>query len=171
MAAPQPQDRMFPRWLMALLGVLIVGYLLYVLRGVLTPIFFAFLIAYMLDPLVDRFEAIRIPRALGIVLLLTLVLGTISVFMLLALPSIIRDIAAFAQELPAKVERFALQVQPYFEYYGIPIPHSLDEGLTQLLKQWPTERVQPLRPIQRDVRDVVSHFVDDVFVIRHSYLP
>ena len=52
------------------------GWLLYTLRGVLAPVFFAFLIAYMLDPLVDRVEESRllrgkpIARAVGIAVLL-----------------------------------------------------------------------------------------------------
>ena len=39
--------------------------LAYVLRGVLVPLFFAFLLAYALDPFVDWLEARKVPRALG----------------------------------------------------------------------------------------------------------
>ena len=48
-----------PRWIFWL-GVSVgAAWLLYALRGVLAPVFFAFLIAYMLDPLVDRIAAGR----------------------------------------------------------------------------------------------------------------
>ena len=69
------RDRM-PRWIFWL-GVSVgAAWLLYALRGVLAPVFFAFLIAYMLDPLVDRIETSRllrnkpIARAVGIAVLL-----------------------------------------------------------------------------------------------------
>ena len=39
--------------------------LAYLLRGVLVPLFFAFLLAYALDPFVDWLEARRIPRTLA----------------------------------------------------------------------------------------------------------
>ena len=43
-----------PRWVLWLSLTIASAWLLYTLRGVLAPVFFAFLIAYMLDPLVDR---------------------------------------------------------------------------------------------------------------------
>lgn len=46
--------------------------LLYLTRRVLTPFFIAFALAYLLDPLVDRLEALKIPRTLGIILLMAL---------------------------------------------------------------------------------------------------
>ena len=65
-----------PRWVLWLGVSVATGWLLYTLRGVLAPVFFAFLIAYMLDPLVDRVEESRllrgkpIARAVGIAVLL-----------------------------------------------------------------------------------------------------
>ncbi len=65
-----------PRWVLWL-GLAVAGaWLLYTLRGVLAPVFFAFLIAYMLDPLVDRIEQSRLlkgrsyGRAVGIAVIL-----------------------------------------------------------------------------------------------------
>src|SRR5262249_38730101 len=37
----------------------------YTLRGVLVPLFFAFLLAYALDPVVDRLERLHVPRSVG----------------------------------------------------------------------------------------------------------
>ncbi len=57
---------MLPREFYIVLGVVATGYLLYWLRSVLTPLFLAFSIAYVLDPVIDRFEAWNIPRPAGI---------------------------------------------------------------------------------------------------------
>ena len=70
----------------ALLGILLLGLLCYILSPVLTPLFFAFLAAYVLDPVVDFFERRRIPRGVtiavfavvGLVLLVTVPLFLIS---------------------------------------------------------------------------------------------
>ena len=72
-----------PRWVLWLGVSVAIGWLLYTLRGVLAPVFFAFLIAYMLDPLVDRIEESRllrgrpIARAVGIAVLLGSSLDTL----------------------------------------------------------------------------------------------
>ena len=69
------RDRL-PRWVLWLSLTIASAWLLYTLRGVLAPVFFAFLIAYMLDPLVDRIEQSRLlrersyGRAVGIAVIL-----------------------------------------------------------------------------------------------------
>lgn len=120
-------------WIAAGLTVLI-G-LVWALRSVLTPLFFAFLIAYVLDPVVDRLEAWRIPRALAIVILLLVVLSVIGLFLGLALPGIVRDIVVFVGELPRWLARTLGSYEPFLHAHGIAVPHSVDEALTQLEQQ------------------------------------
>ncbi len=124
--------RLFPRWVVALAAMLGVGLVLWALRGVLTPVFFAFLIAYMLDPVVDRLERRGLPRAAAIVVLLTAVLGALGLFGLLAIPAIARDLSRFASELPGALERLVLRLEPQLVALGVPVPHSLGEAFAQL---------------------------------------
>jgi predicted PurR-regulated permease PerM len=126
------QDRIFPRWLIALAGTALVGILLYVLRGALTPVFLAFLIAYMLDPVVDRFEARGYPRAVGIGVMLTVVLGAVTLFLALAVPGIVADIAAFFHELPETIESGRAKLAPILAEYGIDMPDSLSGVMEQM---------------------------------------
>ena len=123
-------DRIFPRWVVVLFVLALVGLLLWGLRAVLTPVFFAFLIAYMLDPLVDRFEERKIPRAVGIAVLLTVVLGALGLFLLLALPSVIRDTVEFTRELPSQIAALEARFEPMAAEYGIELPHSLSDAVT-----------------------------------------
>ncbi len=125
-------DRIFPRWVVALFVLALVGLLVYGLRGVLTPVFFAFLIAYMLDPVVDRFEARKIPRSVGIAVLLTAVLGALTVFFFLAVPGIVRDTGAFISELPATVRGLETRIAPYLAEYGVELPTTMSEAVTQV---------------------------------------
>lgn len=120
-----------PRWIWPLAGAALAIYLVYVLQDVLTPIFFAFLIAYMLDPVVDRLEAWHIPRALAIVLLLVVVLGVIVLFVVLVLPGVVRDIAAFVTDLPEQIAKLWEKIEPWLTQQGVQVPHSWQEAMTQ----------------------------------------
>lgn len=117
-------------WLIA--GILAFGLLLHGLRAVLTPIFLAFLIAYVLDPIVDRLERWRIPRALGIILVLATVLGASILFFALVVPAIVSDVASFARELPGRLTSGLARVEPILQRYGIQVPHTAAEAAQAL---------------------------------------
>jgi len=108
-----------------------VGALLHALRGVLTPVFAAFLIAYLLSPLVDRLEARKIPRALAILLLLAVLLGAIGLVLVLVLPGVVRDLAGFVRDLPRYTAEALARAEPWLARYGVRVPHSFNEALTQ----------------------------------------
>ncbi|MEM9194885.1 MAG: AI-2E family transporter, partial [Myxococcota bacterium] len=123
---------MFPRWLVAIVITAAVGYLLYLLRSVLTPVFFAFLIAYLLDPIVDRFERLKLPRAAGIVIVLTSAFIAVGLFLLVTVPGVISDINEFAETLPPKLERLRQQIAPVLASLGIEPSASLSDIIAQL---------------------------------------
>ncbi|MGC4088613.1 MAG: AI-2E family transporter [Polyangiaceae bacterium] len=125
----QRREVVFSRGLWLLLGVAALGYGLYWLRGVLTPVFLAFTIAYILDPVVDRFEALRIPRALGIVIVLSAALGAIALFLTLVLPSIAVDVATVASELPRHAQDALSDVERWLAGRGVSMPHSVSEWI------------------------------------------
>ena len=116
--------------LLALLAVALV--VLYVLRGVLSPIFFSLGIAYLLDPVVDRFERAGVPRAAAILVVLTLLVLASGLFLLLVLPAMIREVVVFARDLPAQLQTLEHQLEPWLAEHGIPVPHTLDEAFTEL---------------------------------------
>lgn len=65
--------------------------LAYFLSPVLVPLFFAFLVAYVLDPLVDLFEKIRIKRMTTIIVLAIVGLALLLAMPLYLLPRVIRE--------------------------------------------------------------------------------
>lgn len=136
-----------PRAVYVLLGILLVGYGVWVLRAVFTPLFFAFFIAYMLDPLVDRFEARGLPRGAGIGILLGTTLVVLSVGLLLVMPGIVQEFIGFAQALPAKLQHWVARAEPTLRELGIPVPHTIDEALASF---------------QVDAREVASNAVSPV---------
>lgn len=114
------------------LGVLAGGYLLYVARSVLTPLFLAFAIAYVLDPVIDRFEAWKIPRPAGIAIVLLLLLGAIAAFVALVLPVVASDVAMVASELPRKISALIISADPWLTAHGIKVPHTTTEWMERL---------------------------------------
>jgi predicted PurR-regulated permease PerM len=114
------------RGAVAIAALVLVGLSLYGLRGVLTPVFFAFLIAYALDPLVDRLEARRVPRGASIAILVTGVLVGLALVALLVVPGMVRDVAAFADEVPSMVERAWERLRPWLAAHDVSIPRDFN---------------------------------------------
>jgi predicted PurR-regulated permease PerM len=128
------------------LAITLVGVVLYVLGDALTSVFVAFILAYFLNPVVERFESWRIPRVVGIVLLLVVVLLVLVGFALLVLPSIVQDVVALASELPKALHRFIDVVLTWLGSYGIKIPKSTTEMLEQIkgrLPEWAEDALMP----------------------------
>jgi predicted PurR-regulated permease PerM len=120
-----------PREFYVVLGILAGGYLLYVARSVLTPLFLAFAIAYMLDPVIDRFEAVKIPRPAGIAIVLLLLLGVVATFVALVLPVVASDVATVARELPGKIGALISSAEPWLIAHGIKVPHTTTEWMAR----------------------------------------
>jgi predicted PurR-regulated permease PerM len=108
------------------------GYIVYWLRDILTPIFLAFSLAYILDPVVDWLEAWHVPRPAGIALVLGGTLGTIGLFLVLVLPGIATDVAGVIQELPKQLARLWSTIAPWLEQRGIAVPHTTTEWVERL---------------------------------------
>lgn len=131
MEAPR-HEMVLPRALYIAGAILIAAYVVYWLRDVLTPIFLAFIIAYILDPVVDQLEAWKMPRPAGIAIVLGGVLGVLVLFMALVLPGIATDVAGVIQELPRQLAALWARITPWLEQRGIVLPHSTAEWVESL---------------------------------------
>jgi predicted PurR-regulated permease PerM len=121
------------RWGIVLFVVVVVTFgLLWVLKSALTPLAVAFLLAYLLDPLIDRLEAYRIPRPAAIVLLLAAWGAAVVVFMAFLIPIMQKEVATLAQQLPAYLDTALGVLGSYQQSLGITFPGNLQEALEQL---------------------------------------
>lgn len=127
-----------PRWVLWL-GLAVAGaWLLYTLRGVLAPVFFAFLIAYMLDPLVDRIEHSRFlkgrsyGRAVGIAVILAGFFVITVVAVIVIVPMVYEEVASFLRRLPELVARSHAEWEPILAEYGLVIPTSVGQAFEDL---------------------------------------
>lgn len=128
----EESQRIFPRWLVALAVIGVVLWLFLLLKSVLTPVFFAAGIAYVLDPVVDRLEARKIPRAPAIVILLAGLLLVMTLVGLLVVPGVVSEVAAFARDLPSQLSALLNRIEPWLKAQGIEPPHSVKEAFDQL---------------------------------------
>jgi predicted PurR-regulated permease PerM len=107
--------------------------LLWVLKGALTPLVSALLLAYLFDPLIDRFEARRVRRGLAVVIVVLVLGGVLVGFLVFLLPRVIAEMAVLGQELPAYLERVLVQLIPRFEETtGVAVPRTVEELLQRL---------------------------------------
>ena len=113
-------------------AILLGGYVVYWLRDVLTPIFLAFSLAYLLDPLVDRLEAWRVPRPAGIAIVLVGTLGAVALFLGLVVPGVAADVAGVIREPPTQLAALWARIEPWLEQRGIEVPHSTTEWAERL---------------------------------------
>ena len=128
---PERREIVFSRGLRALFWVAVAGCAFYWLRSVLTPIFLAFTIAYILDPVVDRLEALRVPRPAGIVVVLGAALALFALVLTLVVPSIGADLMVVASELPGYVQRVFSNTSSWLAERGVEVPHSSSEWISR----------------------------------------
>jgi predicted PurR-regulated permease PerM len=111
----------------------IVLLLLRVLDAALTPLAAAFVIAYLLDPLIDRFEARRVGRSVAIFVLLAVCGALVGVTLLVVIPKLSREIAGLAERMPGYLERLTTVVIPQIEArVGVELPHTIEDVIARV---------------------------------------
>lgn len=113
------------KWL--LLGVLVFGgWLIYLLAPVLTPFLISALLAYLGDPLVDRLEARKFSRTLGVVVVFTIMTLLFLILLLVMIPLLEKQISILIEKVPQWIDWFQQSVLPGIaSYAGFETP-SLD---------------------------------------------
>jgi predicted PurR-regulated permease PerM len=110
----------------------------YALRGVLLPLFFAFLLAYALDPAVDRLEAMRVPRPLGAILVMVGLTTVVVLVLMFAVPMFIDEFRAATAALPTQLADLQTRAEPWLlATFKIKLPHTWSEWAEKLGPQLP----------------------------------
>ena len=105
----------------------------YVLRGVLAPLFFAFLLAYALDPFVDWLEAHRVPRTLAAPIVLLGIAGFLVTVVVFAVPLFVDELRDASADLPSELKALESRVEPWlWQAFHFKPPHTMTELGTQV---------------------------------------
>ncbi len=120
----------------ALAFLLVTGGLVYLLGPILTPFLAGALLAYMFDPLVDRLEARRVPRATGTVIVIVLAGLVLFALFLVALPLFQGQFVELSHRIPAALDLLQTRFLPWLERtFGVAV--AFDPAT---LKAWLTEK-------------------------------
>ncbi len=80
---------------------LVIGGLLYLLSPILAPFLFAAILAYILDPIIERLAGKYLPRTLAVLLVMVGLLTLLVAFVLVLLPLFDKELRLLAERLPA----------------------------------------------------------------------
>ena len=102
-----------------LLGIL----LLFRVRAILGPFFLAFVLAYLLNPLVEGLERRRIGRKGSIAIVFTLIIAVLAAIIFLILPTIYNELSKLAVILPDMIQSVTERIEGFrkqFKDTGLP---------------------------------------------------
>jgi predicted PurR-regulated permease PerM len=105
-------------------GLVVLVLSLYVLRDILLPFVAGLALAYLLDPVADRFERLGVGRLGATVLILVIFVLMFVLALVLVVPVVVNQLAAFIEALPALVGR----LQVLLAERGAPLLEGLGAG-------------------------------------------
>lgn len=155
-----PAERQVAFWIAAL-AVVLVG--LYVLRDVLLPFVAGLGLAYMLDPVADRFQRLGMGRLAATLLILVLFILVFVLLLVLFIPLVVHQLQAFISHMPEYVARLqALAVErggPLLERIGGPEAlQDMQNSVGDLVKQGGTWFAGFLRGLWSGGQAIISVF-------------
>lgn len=116
-------------WLLGAVGVFSVLWLLDRLSAVLAPFITAAVLAYILDPLVDRLQARRLSRSAALLLVMLAGCVTVLGLLLIVVPMLISQAQALAARLPVLVD--------FVQHTALPwLNHTLGTAISIDSQSW-----------------------------------
>ncbi|MBN1915625.1 AI-2E family transporter [Candidatus Dojkabacteria bacterium] len=116
-------------------AIIIAGFVLVKLQGVVFILFISFIITSSLRPLVDKFDSKKIPRIVTIFSIFVLVIATVLAFMFLILTSLAPQLGNLLEHLPLIVTNFLEKILVFVPWLSSVIDiGSLKEELAEMLK-------------------------------------
>lgn len=110
-------------------------WLLFELSPILTPFLLAAIFAYICDPLVDRMEAVGMPRTAGTALTISVVLALLGLLALILVPMVVREASLLGSRIPAYALLLQHKLAPWLQQH-LGVQLQLDtESLSQLLSE------------------------------------
>lgn len=124
------------RWIYMGICLLLIIILLFKVRTILGPFFLAFILAYLLNPLVEAFERHNISRKKSILIVFSLIVAVIMMMIFLIIPTLYNELSKLAVILPDAFELFTEKtdgLREQFKATGLPSRVALvvDEHLGQ----------------------------------------
>ena len=98
-------------------------YIIYLARSIALWFFFALAISILLDPAINVFRKIKIPRIIAILIVYLSIFGILGLFIYISAPLFISEIKQFIQYLPGYFE----QINPILRQFGIDTAQNIND--------------------------------------------
>ena len=103
--------------------------LIYAFGSILTPLFAAVILSYLLSPLVDKLQNYKVPHWLAVSIVFLFFFGILFVALLILVPALIKQISSLVTDVPRMMRLFQEQLAQLPERY----PELLSD---ELVSQW-----------------------------------
>lgn len=135
--------------------------------GAFRTLALAFALAYLMDPIVDRLEARKVPRTLSILSILLIILGVIVFVLVLVVPYLLEQGITFARELPELIRNAFERIRLWdiWGLAGIEIPATLPQTLDKLAAGLRERGLGFLSPALTAVFNVTSGLVGTILTL------
>lgn len=144
--------------ILVLLGLVVAFFL--AIRQILVPFFVGLALAYLLDPVVNWLEARRVPRGLGIVLLVVAIVASVVLVALYVIPRAQSSIVAIAHRVPTGISTLEVKLAPMWRDLDARY-HDQIVRLTERAKVGLQENLPKLfEPVRRALQRAFSSFVN-----------
>jgi len=123
------------RAILVVILLLLAGWILYQVRWVVYPLLAAMLVAYWLDPLVDRLELSRVPRPLAAALALLPIALFLALAAFVLIPTLFNQLQEIVVAIPDAIAAIQEQLEPWrrnFEMRTGQTPDWVQKGLEHL---------------------------------------
>jgi len=103
--------------MIALAGAILfgLGWVVQQLSSVLLPLAFAGILAFLLDPVVDFFQRLKMSRVGSIIMVFLLVVGAILILLATVVPQIVIQLTDLAKEVPGYWDKVVDRVKEWLE--------------------------------------------------------
>lgn len=151
-------DEKYQKWIVLVAVLLASVYFLYLVRGILFPFFVAGLIAYLVNPLIQKLLRRGFSRVGAIVLLFSMLLTIALIFGVFGLPLVIEELDHLTASLPSYVndiqEKFD---QFYADFQRIKLPAFVKQIADQTLVKAEQAVIDFLNRVTDIIFDLISH--------------
>ena len=139
------------KW-MALALLILIGWVMYLLAPVLSPFVTGAVLAYLGDPLVDRLEAKKVPRTVGVTLIFLLFTTLAVLFVLMLIPLIQKQVIIVYDSIPEGLAWLDKVALPWIETtLGISISNLDPESIRATLQSHMKEACSLVTDILKQV--------------------
>ena len=136
MASAQTKSMSDINKLILVILIIISGWLLYTLSGVLMPFFIAAMLAYLGDPLVDKLETWKLSRTSSVTVVFAVLFITVSIMLLILLPLLSAQVAKLFTNLPEYLTTAQKLIEPWLASAGLPTDVFNLQTLKQALSNY-----------------------------------